>query len=64
MFKFLKNLLKSQEGATEILEVGILLVFVIFQIAPSIINVSKTVEKLLQVLDDYLKSQMAVGINQ
>jgi len=64
LFKFFKKLLKSQEGATEILEVGILLVFVIFQIAPSIINVSKTVEKLLQVLDDYLKSQMAVGINQ
>ncbi|WAM33305.1 hypothetical protein [Caldicellulosiruptor morganii] len=64
MNNFLKKLLKSQNGATEILEVAILLVFVIFQIAPSIINVSKTVEKLLQVLDEYLKSQMAVGINQ
>jgi Flp pilus assembly pilin Flp len=60
MLKFLK-VLKSEDGATGMLEVAILLVFVMLQIIPSVINISHTLEQLLQTLDQHLWDEMSTG---
>jgi len=60
MLKFLK-VLKSEDGATEMLEVAILLVFVMLRIIPSVINISHTLEQLLQTLDQHLWDEMSTG---
>lgn len=61
MFKFLKSIIKGEDGATEMLEVAILLVFVMLQIIPSVINISHTLEQLLQTLDQHLWDEMSTG---
>lgn len=61
MLKFFKQLLSSETGATEMLEVAILLVFVMLQIIPSVINISRTLEQLLGTLDQHLWDEMSTG---
>lgn len=61
MLKVFKQLLSSKTGATEMLEVAILLVFVMLQIIPSVINISHTLEQLLGTLDQHLWDEMSTG---
>jgi len=61
MPRFLKDIFKREDGATEMLEVAILLVFVMLQIIPSVINISYTLEQLLQTLDQHLWDEMSTG---
>lgn len=60
----IKKLLNNNRGTSEILGVGILMVFVILQIMPSIFNLSQTIDRLLETLDNYLKAQMTSGLNR
>lgn len=61
MLKVFKQLLSSETGSTEMLEVAILLVFVMLQIIPSVINISHTLEQLLGTLDQHLWDEMSTG---